>query len=340
MSEQAQVQTVTRDLGVGGEVVSGLQQHLRPENVDWGLVVAIFSVTVQPLMGRGSWRHGLHCESMEVILPGQVREVRWADGSRRCDFPCAGGLLYHGGSWADSFWGTKWVGEQGRNRWAHMGLIVWSICWVLQLGGRKLHRRKREGPRSPHSSCPPAHHAAAGRQQDNIFTWLGTDCQMLLHGLKFSGRFGLKWSSIPFTIYICYGCFFFPFVVRLWLSMYFHEKSLILIIVPLVKEVRGWQWNVLIYCAHIYMHPILFWMDHSRHVRGPTQRQIPSQKIHLNNKAHAAKPPCPDSWVIGNSSHPIALDTCRWDSSVHIHLSSFSSHALWDVSELQLCHFA
>lgn len=34
MSEQAQVQTVTRDLGVGGEVVSGLQQHLRPENVD------------------------------------------------------------------------------------------------------------------------------------------------------------------------------------------------------------------------------------------------------------------------------------------------------------------
>lgn len=210
MSEQAQVQTVTRDLGVGGEVVSGLQQHLRPENVDWGLVVAIFSVTVQPLMGRGSWRHGLHCESMEVILPGQVREVRWADGSRRCDFPCAGGLLYHGGSWADSFWGTKWVGEQGRNRWAHIGLIVWSICWVLQLGGRKLHRRKREGPRSPHSSCPPAHHAAAGRQQDNIFTWLGTDCQMLLHGLKFSGRFGLKWSSIPFTIYICYGCFFFP----------------------------------------------------------------------------------------------------------------------------------
>lgn len=132
--------------------------------------------------------------------------------------------------------------------------------------------------------------------------------------------------------YFCYlslwvDGIFSPLLIRLWLPVYFCDKSLTLIIVSFRNKQGAGSKRRFCYIMHVDVHiPFcsngLFQVcERPRTPRGRCQHR---ECVFTAKPVVTAKFPCPEGWIIRSNFDPLAHDMCMEDGSLHSHLSSSS----------------
>lgn len=93
----------------------------------------------------------------------------------------------------------------------------------------------------------------------------------MLNGLKFSGRFGLKYRLSVLILFIFETDVVFPSVIRLQLSIYSCDKSLTLIMVPFRKKQGAGSERRFCYILRVNTHIPLY---SKRTVTGMCEAQV------------------------------------------------------------------
>lgn len=210
--------------------------------------------------------------------------------------------------------------------------VLRSISWACQLGGRKkCHNKMRDS-----GMLPPCHHAAV------LLLLAGSGVKFLCGLIQLGKYCQIAWNSQGdldqstdfqyfYYLYLWVDGFFPPLLIRLWLPMYFCDKSLTLIILSFRNKQGDSSKRRFFYIMHVDIHipfssnGLLQVCERPRTLRGRCQYR---ECVFTAKPVVKAELPCPEGWIIRCSFHPIAHNMCMEDAPLQSHLSSSSINSV------------